>query len=134
MRAPGSSTRVRLMMKLLLSAAVVLLWTPRVSASTIVDFTGVYAPGSWTTTVVNCGNGTTSEETAFIKVFGCNDGSGSGGHVELTHVAHTDGTVSFHWLYQVIIGSFPYEDPGSFVLNGVLTGLSTSLWHSPGRR
>ena len=55
MRAHGSSSRVRSMLKnLLLSAAVVLLWTPSVRASTIVDFTGPYIPVNWTTTFVQC--------------------------------------------------------------------------------
>jgi hypothetical protein len=111
MCAHGSSTRIRLMMKLLLSAAVVLLWTPRVSASTIVDFTAPYNTGSWTTTVFNCNDGAVSGGVPSVKLSGCNDGSGSGGHIEFTHAAHADGTSLLTGCIGALTGRFRTKIP-----------------------
>ena len=100
MRVHGSSTRLRWMMKkLLLSAAVVLLWAPNVWASTIVDFTGPYDLG-WTATFVQCTDGSVSKIAPSVVLNGCDDGGGNSGYVEFTHAAHADGTVSFAWAYE----------------------------------
>jgi hypothetical protein len=113
------------MKKTLLSVIVVLLWTPSVWASPIVDFTGPYAPAGWTETLVNC-DGSVVADTASVQLEGCDNGSQVGGYVEFTIAAHADGTVSFDWAY-LTSEDLPIYDPANFVLNGVLTQLTADL-------
>ena len=125
MRAHGSSSRARSAKKtLLLSVVAVLLGTPSVRASTIVDFTGPYASANWTMTWFQCGDGSATHAATSIQLFGCDDDSGDSGYVERTTAAHADGTVSFAWAYESFDIDLAEFDTAFFVLNGVLTALS----------
>jgi hypothetical protein len=111
------------MKNLLLSVMVVLLGTPNVWASTIVDFTGTYQPSNWTSTLSQC-DGSVSHSNSVLQLFGCDDQSLLSGYVQETISAHADGTVSFAWAYETFDTEGPGFDHAFFVLNGVLTGLS----------
>lgn len=100
-----------------------------VAAATIVDFTGPYALGNWTSSL-NGGAVDISGGPVSIALTSSNMGFGT--NTDFTATAHAAGTVSFHWAYGTPDWD-PSWDPFGWLLNGaftVVTNGSGPNWQS----
>lgn len=88
------------------------------------QFSGPYAPASWTTThlpdaLADAGSVDLSAAPASITLFGSDTGSDLGSEIRFTASAAAAGTFSFNWAYQTEDSDGdPVQDPAGYFRNG----------------
>ncbi|BAY13928.1 PEP-CTERM sorting domain-containing protein [Calothrix sp. NIES-2098] len=90
-------------------------------------FIGPYAPSNWTLINRNAdGFVNTTGAPSSVTLFGGDNGSNSYGTTDYIVQAVADGVLSFKWNYSTADAA-AFFDPFSFVKNGIVTNLFSSL-------
>lgn len=113
-------------------AAIGLLLTCLSAQAQVIDFTGPYAPATWTTTSLGSAQGSSSATSSTLSITGGDTGCPGGiagviGPCEIRYVtSDIQNPFSFHWVYTSSDARGPAEDIFGILVDGVRSVLSDS--------
>jgi hypothetical protein len=108
-----------------LISGIALMAAATAQASPVINFTGGYQVGNWTSTIGGDGLIDVTGAPTSVTLTGSNDKSGQQ-FVDFTIAALASGTVSFFWDYTSSDITSPTWDPFGYLLNNVFTRLTVN--------